>query len=275
MRKEPEPQPIHPMVEVALGYAARNWCVFPLQGKIPFKGTNGLKDGTTDPLLIQAMWSMYPNANIGLQTGRASGIIILDIDPRHNGNNNLDELQRRYGKLPSTLLSRTPRGGIHRYYRHPKDGEYGNAVQLDGLPGLDVRGDNGYVVIPPSTLFGGKAQYKWVKSDFPIAKAPQFLLELLKKKQSFQTESQYPTSKGDKWLESALQRASEGNRNAVGFYLACQLRDDGISESEARSILLEYAHSVQQGKTVYREAEALASLRSAYSRSRRDPARRK
>lgn len=191
MRKEPEPQAIRPMVEVALGYAARGWLCFPLNGKIPFKGTNGLKDASTDPILIQAMWGMYPNGNIGLRTGKESGIIVLDIDARHNGFENIEELQRRYGKLPSTLLSRTARGGIHRFYEYPKGNEtetFKSTVQLDGLPGLDIRADGGYCVLPPSTLFGGKASYKWVKSDFPIAKSPGWLLDLIAKTSQSQPE---------------------------------------------------------------------------------------
>src|SRR5205807_10537912 len=77
------------------------------------------------------------------------------------------------------LLVRTPRGGIHRYFEHPKDQEYGNAVQLDRLPGLDIRADNAYVLLPPSTLFAGKAQYRFVKEDFLIAKTPVWLFKFI------------------------------------------------------------------------------------------------
>ena len=79
---------------------------------------------------------------------------------------------------------------------------------------------------------------------------------------------------GGKWVERAVERAREGNRNQIGFHLACQLRDDGLSESEAREVMLSYVDQVGEGKTPYTAKEALTSLKSAYSRPPRDKARR-
>jgi Bifunctional DNA primase/polymerase, N-terminal len=274
----PAEQASIPMVQHALSYARTGWPVFPLAGKIPYKDSKGFRDATTDELQIQAMWAVHPIANIGLATGERSGVIVLDIDPRHNGWYSLKELEKRYGKLPQTRTSRTANGGLHRFFAHPKDANtYPNAIELDHLRGLDVRGDRGYVVLPPSKLFG-KLTYKWGQPQLPIADAPKWLLELLttakQQRDALPQDFRFADRPGEKWLTQALGRANEGNRNQVGFQLACQLRDDGISEATARDILLAYVQQVPAGKTAYTEREALVSVRSAYSRPPRPPARR-
>ena len=71
------------------------------------------------------------------------------------------------------------------------------------------------------------------------------------------------------------KKAREGNRNQVGFFLACQLRDDGLSEAQAREIMLAYAKQVPKGKSPYTIQEALATVRSAYSRPPRQRAQRR
>src|SRR5438105_8203537 len=84
----------------------------------------------------------------------------------------------------------------------------------------------------------------------------------------------FARSPGEHWLSQALHKAHEGNRNAIGFWLACQLRDDHISEPEARSIMLTYANLAPQGREQYTSKEAIASVRSAYKWPPREPGRR-
>jgi hypothetical protein len=141
---------------------------------------------------------------------------------------------------------------LHRYYQHPRDGNrYPNVVQLNGLAGVDVRGDGGYVVLPPSRLYN-TLSYHWGNPEKPIAEAPAWLLALLlggREQEGTSQAGRFAYHPGSKWLTQAIQEAREGNRNAVGFHLACQLRDDGLSEAEAVEIMLAYAHRVPQGKT--------------------------
>lgn len=90
--------------------------------------------------------------------------------------------------------------------------------------------------------------------------------------------SQSPVTPGqpnpDRWLQQALSRAGIGNRNETGFWLAAQMRDDGISEGDARSTMLRYQQSVAGSNgNSYTEREAMQSLRSAYRSARREPAR--
>jgi hypothetical protein len=275
-----EHQPVS-LAEAAKTYAAAGWPVFPLAGKYPYKGTHGYLDATADPQEVTRMWQERPFANIGLATGAGSGVLVLDLDPRHAEKqqaNLLRVLEERYGaQFRNTRTVRSAHGGLHLYYRHPKDGKtYPNTVKLGGIAGIDVRGDGGYVVLPPSKLYN-TLSYHWGNLELPIAQAPDWLLSLLQHRREQEVcpqESRFAQCPGSKWLRRALQEATEGNQNLTGFHLACQLRDDGIAEAEAAEIMLHYAQHVPQGKTPYTVKEALASLKSAYRRPPRERARR-
>ena len=78
---------------------------------------------------------------------------------------------------------------------------------------------------------------------------------------------------GNYWLEKALAQAAPGRRNSTGFWLACQLRDNGVNDLEARNVMHEYAQRVTQNGSAYTELEAMASLQEAYSGAQREPAR--
>jgi hypothetical protein len=149
-------------------------------------------------------------------------------------------------------------------------------VGLYSLIGLDVRAEGNYVVLPPSRLYGRK-YYRWAYPDLPIAQAPQWLLTLLSQaeEQTHLTPQnmRFAYQAGEKWFGEAVAKATEGNRNQVGFWLACQLRDDGLSQAEALQIILAYANRAPQDTHPYTSKEAIASLRSAYSRAPREKAR--
>jgi Bifunctional DNA primase/polymerase, N-terminal len=279
MRKTPELNAM-PLPQEAIYYARIGWSIFPLvaSGKIPYKGSQGYKDATTNHEQIQLWWSQHPNANIGLATGARSGVIVLDIDPPE-GHFSLKELQASHSSLPDTRRSRTGNKGLHYFFLYPDDGQvYKNAVGLAGLTGVDIRATGGYVVLPPSKLHG-RLKYLWGNPDTPIAPLPDWLRDLMLAEQ--QRREEYPQglrfarSPTDVWLQRALSKALEGNRNATGFWLACQLRDDHIPEAEARSIILTYANLAPEGNEPYTSKEAIASVRSAYKRDPREPARRR
>jgi Bifunctional DNA primase/polymerase, N-terminal len=264
------------MLSEAAAYAVNGWPVFSLAGKIPYEGTHGLKEATTNIPDIERFWTQHPKANIGLATGRRSGILVLDMDVPE-GYYSLKELQQQYGSLPETRTVRTVNKGLHYYFAYPTDGKtYSNVVGLTNHIGLDVRGEGGYVVSPPSRLYG-KKYYTWVNPDTPIAPLPDWLHKLLPTKgeqRKYPHEFGFAGQSGGKWVDEAVAKATEGNRNQMGFWLACQLRDDVLSEAEATQVVLTFANRVPQDKSIYSSQEAVASVRSAYHRSPRERARK-
>jgi hypothetical protein len=128
------------MNDAALEYVARGWSVFPLAPgtKKPMKGSNGFEDATTDPDKIRAWWEKNPSANIGIRTGPASNLVVLDFDvkdgqPGHEAYKNL----KHQGHDLNTLMSRTPSGGIHLLFKYNGDDIRNNASTL--LAGMDNR----------------------------------------------------------------------------------------------------------------------------------------
>lgn len=186
------------LLDAALAYAARGWRVIALHtpdrrgrcscgkptcdraGKHPrWHGQllpHGLKSATTDPGIIRVWWSLWPDANIGIVTGAASGIWALDIDPDKGGDLSLEALYAQHGALPETVEARTG-GGTHLIFAHPGP-SVRNRVRF--APGLDTRGDDGYIVVAPSRHASG-AQYAWVVSpdDCDPVPAPPWLLDLI------------------------------------------------------------------------------------------------
>jgi hypothetical protein len=114
--------------------------------KVPMSGSHGFKDATTDTKKIQKWWRLTPDANIGVATGAVSGVVVIDVDGP-DGEASLAKLEDQHGPVPVTFTVRTPRGR-HVYVRHP-GGKVKNSAGKLG-PGLDIRGDGGYAVLPPS-----------------------------------------------------------------------------------------------------------------------------
>jgi len=240
--------------EAALWYAEDGWPVVPLHsiqdgactckrsgcsspGKHP-RTRHGLRDATTNPAAIAGWWRRWPTANIGVVTGAVSGMIVLDIDPRHGGDESLAELIRQHGELPERVEAQTGGGGRHLIFAHPGD-EVPNRANI--RPGIDVRGDGGYIVAPPSVHISGRA-YSWRPGHAPDelkpAPMPTWLRDLLTERrdggqQQRPTEPPVPhNSKGDELArlvtaaaQYVLQAASatEGNRNTAAFNLAGHL----------------------------------------------------
>ena len=110
---------------------------------------NGHVGATTDLGQIRLWWSRWPDANIGIPAGERSGLLILDVDVDHHGFASLNALEEEHGQFPKTLTVRTGGGGIHIYLKYPPGCEIRNSVGRVGL-GLDVRGEGGYTIAPPS-----------------------------------------------------------------------------------------------------------------------------
>src|SRR5438093_12535759 len=110
------------LLQAALRYASRGWWVLPIEthGKAPLGllVPHGFQDASTEPNTIRRWWGRTPKANVGIRTGCESALVVLDIDPRHDGDQQLLELERQCGQLPKTLESLTGGGGRHLIFVH-------------------------------------------------------------------------------------------------------------------------------------------------------------
>ena len=202
--------PLSPLGQAALSYARRGWPVFPcrerdetitsfggktriLKAKAPYGGS-GVKDATTDEEVIKGWWKRWPNAMIGLAMGH-NGLFALDFDPRIDEETGevftLESLKAALVEqmgcdLPQSLTAMTQSGGVHVYLLQPRDG--GEPIRNRGnLPRhVDVRGQGGYVIAPPSILYhedGSEGRYSWLSNrhDDPVD-APTVLVDILRTK---------------------------------------------------------------------------------------------
>ena len=157
------------LLEEALRYAALGWEVFPLaaRSKVPKRGSRGLLDATSDAETVREWWSKDPNANIGLNVGR-SGLVCVDVDPRHNGDATWSELVSELGEEVSrTVASATGGGGSHFLYR--RNGKPVRSVDGALGPGVDTKSEGGYIVLPPSIHPNGRA-YACPRAFFDTAR---------------------------------------------------------------------------------------------------------
>jgi hypothetical protein len=146
----------------AVRYAALGWPIFPLAegAKVPIKNSDGFKSATTDRAQIALWQRQYPHNNIAAATGAASGIFVIDLDPRSGADATVGKLAKQGKHFPPTIEADTPRGGRHLYYAYDRRVTITKAHSLG--QGVDTRGDGGYIVLPPSWWRDVQAGYRWV-----------------------------------------------------------------------------------------------------------------
>lgn len=187
----------------ALQYAEAGWRVFPIKpdAKAPPLTRHGSKDATSDVFAVRRLWELTPAANIGLATG--NGLAVIDVDPRSGG--------VRDSAWPETLTARTPSGGLHLYYG--TEFEVRNSASALA-PGVDVRGEGGYVVAPPSE---GRAWHK--DSGGELTTLPGVLLAACMRSEpaagTFEPRQHVPAGERHDYLV-----------RAAGWMLANEIADD-------------------------------------------------
>ena len=155
------PRPIgEATMDFALEYGVfLGWKVFPVGADKKPLIRDWPNAATDDQGQIREWWGRWPEAGIGLVCGQRSGVYVVDIDSRHEGTASWQDLVFTHGE-PLTMQSRTGGGGYHLFFSTPSY-ELGNSAGRLG-PGIDTRGDRGYVVLPPSPHASG-ATYEWVQ----------------------------------------------------------------------------------------------------------------
>ena len=193
----------------ALAYLARGWSVIPIgpRSKRPLVRWAQYQRRLATAKEINAWYRRWRNANVGIVTGRISGLIVLDVDPRHFGDDTLFDMERAYGPLPHTVESITGSGGRHIYFAYP-----GRVTRnVDGLAtGLDLKGDGGVVVAPPSVHPSGR-RYEWEVSHHPdstpLSPLPRWIHKLI------WTTSVPKGHTVDHWRSLVRGGVPEGQRN--------------------------------------------------------------
>ena len=142
---------------------------------------HGLSDATSNIEQVTRWWKVFPHANIGVATGPESGIVVLDVDPRHGGDVELHAMIDSNEKFPPLPCYETGSGGVHFWFQHP--GFKVRSRGMSGMKGIDVKGDGGYVIVPPSVHYTGGG-YVWDMNwglDTTRPPVPPWLLEMMQR----------------------------------------------------------------------------------------------
>ncbi|MDX9974071.1 MAG: bifunctional DNA primase/polymerase, partial [FCB group bacterium] len=262
----------HPLVaEVVKGHA-RGWSFTPLAGKRPTSpGWQRQPRATLDQVIEWAK-----RGNVGLRTGTASGVVVLDVDEAKGG--------RVPDGLPETVTVETGGGGLHFYFQALDGVDLGNSVGKIA-PHVDVRGEGGQVVFPGSVHPETGAFYEWAEclspDDVSLAPFPCVLLDLLRKQSERPAPAPTspratPSDLRNRYLEKALSEEldavtsmPEGQRNdrlnRAAFSLG-QLVGEGLNPEDTAELLLSAA--MRAGLT---ESEARATIRSGLTDGQAHP----
>lgn len=220
--------------QAALDYLKLHWSVIPMRArdKRPAIRWQEYQQRRASETELRGWFHDWPDDNVGIVTGAISGLVVLDIDPKHGGDDSLALFLREHGPLPPTIESRTGGGGRHVYFAHP-GGVVRNKVGL--APGIDVRGDGGCVVAPPS-VHGSGRPYVWLEGHAPgdIAAAPMpgWLLH------EVTGRAVHPGHSLSYWRDLVREGVPEGERNNTIASLTGHLLWHGVDPDVALELLL-------------------------------------
>jgi Bifunctional DNA primase/polymerase, N-terminal len=211
----------------------------------------GFHDATADPDIIARWWTRWPEALVGMPTGRPSGRVVLDIDIKRPGVNGFDALED-LGRsiLPETPMVHTASDGLHVYFAPPEPpirntaGSRGKGIG----PGLDWRGEGGYVILPSPG-----SGYRWGDlhnfASRGLAEVPVGLLPREIRRAASPGHPEKPVTGLSPYAEAALDSAcrkilaapagqQEATLNAESFSVGTLAGAAGIPEALARRTLI-------------------------------------
>ena len=218
--------------EAARRYLARRWSVLPLRerDKRPLIRWEHLQNERPTQDDVADWFRRWPDANVGIVTGEISNLIVLDVDPKHGGDDALERLEHRFRPLSATVEAVTGGGGRHLYFAHP-GGLTRNRAGL--AQGIDLRGDGGYIVAPPSIHPSGRP-YRWVPGRGPdeitLAPLPRWLIVPIR-------GPRIGRSLAD-WRRLVRDGVAEGQRNSTIASLTGHLLWHGVDPDVALELLL-------------------------------------
>jgi hypothetical protein len=235
------------LLDAALSYteSSPQFKIIPIRpgDKLPLikTGRDHAEHASSDPDTIEGWFRRWPDCQIGCPTGAASGVVVLDADRKHDGEGLLAVLESALGPLPRDRVVRTRSGGLHVYLAHPAGGirvltgagpDSSLGKLLGGVPGIDVRGDGGIVVLPPSP------GYTWIADDDePFPAIPPVWLAGIQgaglpppRPRPARPANAAPDSIDD--VIARLSTILDGDRNATLFKIGVRLRHDGRTDGE-------------------------------------------
>ena len=253
------------LAAAALRYANLGIPVFPCVpgGKRPLT-PNGFHDATSSARTVNDWWRRTPEANIGLPTGAATGVLVVDVDV-HAGGSGFDAFERaRSADLAAGWgwLVRTPSGGLHAYYPASPDREQ-RSWQVPSAH-VDFRGDGGYVIAPPSGIEvdGALRSYDVIA----VSHQPARPLDALRLRQFLEPPRPMPPPASVQALGSSPERLAawvaalpEGGRNRGLFWASCRMVELGSRYDETVALL---GRAGERAGLPARETET--TIRSAY-----------
>lgn len=215
----------------ATAYARLGWSVIPIEprGKRPLIAWKTYQSRRPQQAEITAWFARWPTANVAVVTGAISGLVVLDLDPRHGAAASIEQLQRTHGRFAATVTAVSGGGGWHLYFAYPGT-PTSNRVGL--LPGVDLRGDGGYIVAPPSIHPGG-GTYAWRRSPdtLPLAPLPNWLRSPVR-------DPQRPRGRPlAHWRQIVRHGVGAGERNNTVASLAGHLLRRGVDVEVVAELL--------------------------------------
>ncbi len=237
------------ILEAALNYREMGFSVIPVQkNKKPYIAWEKYQKEKASPDVIRQWWKKWPQANVGIITGKVSNsLVVADADSAH-GFDKLNELIPEGLKFP---MAATPGNGYHFYF-YSENG-LGNATRF--IKDCDFRAEGGYVVAPPSKGLNGKTYY-WVPGHELLADLiPPPLPAAIEKALS---KVQIPTEPNKE-----LVNFNKNTRDETIFHLALNLAKGGMPRGEVETATLQFARSC---KPPFPDKEALIKVTSAFDR---------
>lgn len=252
------------ILETALQYQERGFSVIPIQrNKKPFFPWQKYQEEKASPEQIEEWWKKWPAANVGVVTGKISGIDVLDIDSKVG----LEALREIESALPETPTARTPRGNsYHLWFSYTK----GLTNKAKVLTDCDLRTDGGYIVAPPSTGENGKL-YEWLPKLSIVEVQPAALppsLNNLLLNNAFNRGIGGNVTESNKPLQAITSRNiifGEGGRDEALFCLANHLVKSGMGSTTIEDYLYFFAANCNPPFPV---KEVQAKIHSALNRAR-------
>lgn len=223
-------------LEAALGYLKRGWSVIPAgeRTKRPIVPWQKFQHEMPSEQQVGKWWERWPKANLAVVTGEISGIVVVDIDPKNGGTKSLVRMEKRHGSLPETVETVTGGGGRHIYFAHPER-EVRNRAGL--APGIDMRGDGGCIIVPPSVHPSGK-RYRWKPRHAPgqvnLAPLPVWL-----EQPRFGSDNPHGHPLAY-WRALAHEGVKEGQRNSTVASFAGHLLWHGVDPDVVMELLLSW-----------------------------------